>query len=139
MILWHFHAISVRMYGLRASVHTWKIMLFGSAQWSCEHERHKCGFITWIHEYFPYWKFRLEYFPLGIHATSNFMWIISFLTFIIFWEILRLQVDLENFLWVIWWRPRYVKIFPRSGLSGAHRIMIIQYVFVKIRIILVMF
>ena len=57
-----------------------KIMLFGSAQWSCE-MKEKCRFITSIREYLPYWKFRLAYFPLGIHSTWNFMWIISFQTF----------------------------------------------------------
>ena len=44
--------------------------LFGSAQWSREHERHKCQFITSIGKYLPYWKFRLAYLPLRIYATS---------------------------------------------------------------------
>ena len=70
MILWDFYATFVKMHELQASVHTWKMMLFGSAQWSCEHERQKCRFITSIHEYAPYWKFRLVYYPLWIHATS---------------------------------------------------------------------
>ena len=47
-------------------VHTWKLMFFGSAQRSCEHERHMFCFITSIREYPPYWKFRLAYFTLGI-------------------------------------------------------------------------
>ena len=66
------------MHELQASVHTWKMMLFGSTQWSCKYERHKCRFITSIHEYPPYWKFQLAYFPLRIYTTSNFKWIISF-------------------------------------------------------------
>ena len=57
-----------------------KIMLFGSAQWDCE-MKDKCRSITSIREYLPYWKFRLADFPLGIHSTCNFMWIISFQTF----------------------------------------------------------
>ena len=42
-----------------------------------QHERHECRFITSIREYPPYWKFRLAYFSLRIHATENCMWIIS--------------------------------------------------------------
>ena len=81
MILWDFYTTFVKMHELRASVNTWIMMFFGSAQWSCEHETHKCRFITSIRKYPPYWKFRLVDFPLGIYATSNFMWIISFMDF----------------------------------------------------------
>ena len=66
------------MHELWASVHTWIMMFFASAQRSCEHETHKCRFITSIREYPLCWKFRLAYFSLRIYATSNFMWIISF-------------------------------------------------------------
>ena len=38
MIFWEFHMNFVRMHELWAVVHTWKIILFASAQWSCEHE-----------------------------------------------------------------------------------------------------
>ena len=41
-----------------------KMMVFVSTQWSCEHERHKCRFITSIREYLPYWRFWLAYFSL---------------------------------------------------------------------------
>ena len=78
MILSDFHTTFVKMHELRASVHIWIMMFFGSAQRSCEHETHKCRFITSIREYPPYWKFRLAYFPLRIYATTNFKWIISF-------------------------------------------------------------
>ena len=81
MILWDFYATFVRKHELQAFVHAWKIMLFGSAQWSCEHERHKCRFITSIRKNLPYWKIWLAYFPLRIYTLSIFMWIISLSNF----------------------------------------------------------
>ena len=39
MILWDFYATFVRMHELQVSLHISKMMLFESAQWSCEHER----------------------------------------------------------------------------------------------------
>ena len=74
MILWYFHATFVNIHELRAFVHTWIMMFFGSAQWSCYHERHKCRFITSIREYF--------HNPACIFSLKNlynvqFQWIIS--------------------------------------------------------------
>ena len=60
MILWDFHATFVMMHKLRAFVHTWKMMLLELAQWSCEHERLKCRFITSIGENPPYWIISFE-------------------------------------------------------------------------------
>ena len=47
----------------------------------------------------------------------------NFWVLVRFWGIFQLQVALKNFLWVIWWYPRYLKGCPRLRLSSAHRIM----------------
>ena len=59
--------------------------------------------------------------------------LLKFLTFITFWEMLRLQVALDTFLWVIWKRTSYVKAFPRSRVFSAHENMVIRCVEMKLR------
>ena len=55
-------------------------------------------------EYPPYWKFRFAYFPLEIHATSNFMWTISFLQSTkaqnMIWISFKLK-NFENMNWIL--------------------------------------
>ena len=50
----------------------------------------------------------------------------NFWVLLSFWGIFQLQVTLKNFLWVIWWCPRYLKGCPRSGLSNARCLMSVR-------------
>ena len=50
----------------------------------------------------------------------------NFWILVSFWGIFQLQVALKNFLWVIWWCPRYLKGCPRWGLLSARRIMTVR-------------
>ena len=132
MILWECHATFVKMHELGAPVHTWIMMFFGSAQRSCEQETHKCRFITSIREYPPYWKFQLAYFPLGIYATSNFMWIISKFSRMIIESTEAFQIKTMNdskswmqiFLKVLnWkWADLDLKLRPAHFQSGTFKI-----------------
>ena len=49
-----------------------------------------------------------------------------------FGGIFQLEVALKDFLWMIWWCPRYLKGCPATWLSSAHQIVTLRIVKVKL-------